>query len=211
MTPPPTDGPPPTVGPDPPEAVAFEPSPSPVAIPGDAVPDAEGASSTDGDGHHDRSVEGLANYVYGTISTLVAIGGLTFETHPRALTTAGVVVAGAVAIWLAHGVSQLVVLPSWQNLQLRSHDVRRVLQGSWTIVTAAIPATVIFILAGVGLWTVRTAFVLAEIVGVLALAVVGFGTAGGRGGPVRRRLLYIGMLVLVGVLIVLLDLAVHLF
>ena len=81
-------------------------------------------------------------------------------------------VVGAVAIWLAHGLSQLVILRSWQNLELRRSDVAAELRGSWTIVVAAIPATIIFILAGAGLWHVKTAFTLAEIVGVLALAVV---------------------------------------
>ncbi len=162
------------------------------------------------DDRRDRSVVWLADYVYGTISTLVAIAGLTFEKKPDALTSAGVVVVGAVAIWLAHGLSQLVILRSWQNLELRRDEVLGELRGSWTIVTAAIPATFIFILADLGLWTVKTAFILAEIVGVLALAVVGFGTAGGRGRPVGRRILYIGGLVLVGVLIVMLELLTHL-
>jgi hypothetical protein len=40
----------------------------------------------------------------------------------------------------------------------------------------------IFILAGLHVWSVKTAFAVAEIVGVLALAVVGYGTAGGKGG-----------------------------
>lgn len=179
------------------------------AATGDAATDA-GAGVAD-DSHHDRSVAWLADYVYGTISTLVAIAGLTWESHPEALTTAGVVVVGAVAIWFAHTLSQLVVARSWQNLELRLADVRRELQSSWAIVTAAIPGCLIFILAGVGLFTVRWAFALAEIVGVLALAVVGYGTAGGRGRPLGRRVLYIGGLVLVGVLIVLLELLVHLF
>ena len=60
----------------------------------------------------------LADYVYGTISTLVAIAGLTFETNPGALTTAGVVVVGAVAIWLAHTLSRLVTMRSWRHLTL---------------------------------------------------------------------------------------------
>lgn len=153
----------------------------------------------------------LADYVYGTISTLVAIAGLTFEHNPGAITTAGVVVVGAVAIWLAHALSQLVIRRSWRNLELRPIDVGRELRGSWTIVTAAIPASLIFVLAGVGLFSVRAAFALADIVGVLALAVVGFGTAGGPGRPLGRRVLYIVGLVLVGVLIVLLELLVHLF
>jgi hypothetical protein len=158
---------------------------------------------------HVRSVHWLSSYVYGTISTLVAISGLTFEKNPGALTTAGVVVVGAVAIWFAHALSGLVVLPSWQNLDLRAADVRTELRNSWSILFAAIPATFIFILAGVHLFEVRTAFIVADVVGVLALAVVGIGTAGNRDRPLRRRLLYTGGMVSVGVLIVLLESAVH--
>ena len=109
----------------------------------------------------------------------MAIAGLTFETNPGALTTAGVVVVGAVAIWFAHALSQLVVLPSWQNMELKVADVTKELRHSWAILYAAIPATLVFVLAGVHLFEVKTAFVVAEVVGVLALAVVGIGTAGG--------------------------------
>ncbi len=149
-----------------------------------------GSKASDGQG---RSVQWLADYVYGSISTLVAIAGLTFETNPGALTTAGVVVVGAVAIWLAHTLSRLVLLQSWQTLHLRVADVVADLRGSWSIVSAALPATVIFTLAGVHLWSVRVAFALAEIIGVLALAVVGIGTTaqgrpiGPAAHPVRDR------------------------
>jgi hypothetical protein len=152
----------------------------------------------------------LADYVYGTISTLVAIAGLTFETNPGALTTAGVVVVGAVAIWLAHALSRLVILSSWQSLRLRMGDVVHDLRGSWSIVSAAIPATLVFTLAGIHLWTVRTAFALAEIIGVLALAVVGIGTTAGNRRTLARRALYVAGLVGVGVTIVLFELLVHL-
>jgi hypothetical protein len=152
----------------------------------------------------------LSDYVYGTISTLVAISGLTFETHPEALTTAGVVVLGAVSIWLAHTLSRLVTTRSWQHLTVKRSDVRDQLLGSWPIVAAAIPATLIFTLSGLHLWEVRTAFILAEIVGVLGLAVVGVGTAGGRERPLRRRIFYVVGLVAVGAMIVALELLVHL-
>jgi hypothetical protein len=156
------------------------------------------------------SVQWLADYVYGTISTLVAIAGLTFETHPEALTTAGVVVAGAVAIWLAHTLSRLVITRSWNRMTLTRTEVRAELVRSWSILVAAIPATAIFTLAGLHLWTVKTAFILAEVVGVLALAVVGIGTVGGAGRPLSRRILYIVGMVAVGVVIVLLESVVHL-
>src|ERR1019366_4175688 len=58
---------------------------------------------------HEGAVHWLADYVYGTIATLVAIAGLTFESNPGELTTAGVVIVGAVAIWFAHTLSRLVV------------------------------------------------------------------------------------------------------
>jgi hypothetical protein len=155
-------------------------------------------------------VHWLADYVYGTISTLVAIAGLTFETNPGALTTAGVVVVGAVAIWLAHALSRLVTMRSWRQLTLSRADVRAVLLSSWSILAAAIPATVVFTLAGLGLFEVRTAFTVAEVVGVLALAEVGIGTAGGSERPASRRVLYVVGLVAVGVIIVLLESVVHL-
>jgi hypothetical protein len=174
-------------------------------------PGPEGAPGPGGHPAGDSGqVHWLADYVYGTISTLVAVAGLTFETNPGALTTAGVVVVGAVAIWLAHTLSRLVVSRSWSQLALRRSDVRAELLGSWSILAAAIPATIIFVLAGVGVWKVSTAFVLTDVVGVLALAVVGIGTAGGRDRPRSRRILYVTGLVSVGVTIVLLESAVHL-
>jgi NADH:ubiquinone oxidoreductase subunit 6 (subunit J) len=169
----------------------------------------EPSSSEQATPGHQRSVHCPADYVYGTISTLVAIAGLTFETHPEALTTAAVVV-GALAIWFAHTLSLLVTKQSWQRLELHGSDVRAELQGSWSIVTAAIPSVIIFVLAGAQLFTVRTAFLLSEAVGVLALAVVGLGTAGGAGRSKGRRTLYILGLVSVGVTIVLLESLVHL-
>jgi hypothetical protein len=158
-----------------------------------------------------RSVHWLADYVYGTISTLVAIAGLTFETNPGAVTTAGVVVIGAVAIWFAHTLSRLVATRSWEHLEIHWSDVGDQLAGSWSIVAAAIPATVIFTLAGVHLFEVRTAFVVADVVGVLALAVVGVGTVGGPERSLRRRILYVVGLVSVGVMIVGLESVIHFF
>ena len=173
--------------------------------------DAEDRAGEVGEDHQGpQSVAWLADYVYGTIATLVAIAGLTFEKNPGELTTAGVVVVGAVAIWLAHALSQLVTRRSWNHLELTAADVAGELRRSWSIVSAAIPATVIFCLAGAHVFTMHTAFTLAEVVGVLALAVVGVGTVGGGQRPLGRRLAYVVGLVLVGVLIVLLELAVHL-
>ncbi len=152
----------------------------------------------------------LADYVYGTISTLIAVAGLTFETHPEALRTAGVVVAGAVAIWLAHALSRLVTKGAWRRLQLTPADIGSELRNSWSILSAAVPAMFIFLMAGLRVWTVHTAFVLTDVVGVAALAVVGIGTAGGSDRPLVRRVIYVCALVAVGMTIVALEALVHL-
>jgi hypothetical protein len=159
---------------------------------------------------HPGAVHWLADYVYGTIATLVAIAGLTFETNPGELTTASVVIIGAFAIWMAHILSRLVSKRSAGRRGITVADIVAEARDSWSIVTAAIPATVIFVLAGAHLWSMHTAFVLADVVGVLALAVVGIGTAGGNDRPLSRRIAYVSSLVVVGIAIVLLEAGVHL-
>jgi uncharacterized membrane protein len=156
------------------------------------------------------SVTWLSDYVYGTIATLIAVAGLTFETHPEALTTAGVVVVSAVAIWFAHTLSRLVSKRAWRQLQLTRADVRAELLGSWTIVLAAVPALFVFLLAGLHVWPVHVAFILTDVAGVASLAVVGIGTAGGRDRPPGRRILYVAGLVAVGAAVVGLESLVHL-
>jgi hypothetical protein len=177
--------------------------------PSERLPEEPDRSGSEGD-PHDPSVRWLAGYVYGTIATMVAIAGLTFENTPAALTSAGVVIVGAVAIWFAHALSALVTMHSWRRLELTRAEVFHELRGSWSIVSAAIPATIIFILADDKVWSVKHAFAIADVVGVLALAVVGIGTAGSPDLPVGRRIFYILALVLVGVLIVVLESLVHL-
>jgi len=159
---------------------------------------------------HPRAVHWLADYVYGTIATLVAIAGLTFETNPGELSMAGVVIVGAIAIWFAHTLSRLVSMRSQGQLELSVWDVLAELRSSWSIVTAAVPATFVFVLAALHLWTVHSAFIIADGVGVASLAVVGIGTAGGRDRPLHRRIAYVVGLVLVGLAIVLLEAGVHL-
>ena len=178
----------------------------------DAVPHPGAADRSDEirPPQHPGAVHWLADYVYGTIATLVAIAGLTFETNPGELSTAAVVIIGAFAIWMAHILSRLVSKRSGGHMQLTVGDALHEARSSWSIVTAAIPATAIFILAAAHLWTMHTAFVLADVVGVAALAVVGIGTAGGNDRPLGRRIAYVCGLVVVGIAIVLLEAGVHL-
>jgi hypothetical protein len=170
----------------------------------------EGVTDTNDEEAEPRSVTWLSDYVYGTIATLIAVASLTFETKPEALRTEGVVVAGAIAIWLAHALSRLVTKRAWHQLELTRADIRAELRNSWSILFAAVPAMIVFLLAGLRVWSVTTAFVITDVLGIASLAVVGIGTAGGADRPLGRRVFYVCALVGVGMAIVGLEGAVHL-
>lgn len=156
------------------------------------------------------SVEWAREYIYGTISTMVAIGGLTFERRPDSVSAGGVIVVGAIAIALAHAVSHLVVAWSLrsQGAPFTFRTVFDQLRQSWPIVSAAIPATVVLALSRTGLYTTSTALWVDAAVGVAALAVVGIWTAG-PARPGSHRVAYVVALVSVGLFIVGLEIAAH--
>jgi hypothetical protein len=183
-----------------------DPTTGPGPLPNGAPHETEPAGET---GSAPRAVTWLAVYVYGTIATLVAIGGLTFEDHLNAVSATGVIIVGAIAIWLAHAVSNLVARRARLGGYLHTADVRAELRNSWPIVSAALPAAVVMVLAALGAWAADTGLVIDEVIGVLALAAVGIATAGGAQRSVGRRILYVTMLTAVGVAIVGLEVAAH--
>jgi hypothetical protein len=156
------------------------------------------------------SIEWAREYVYGTISTMVAIGGLSLENRPDSVSAGGVIVVGAIAIALAHAVSHLVV--AWSNRSddapFTSRTVTDQLRRSWPIVSAAIPATIVLAISRTGLYTTSTALWIDAGVGVGALAVVGILTAG-PARPDSHRVLYVLALISVGLFIVGLEVAAH--
>lgn len=158
----------------------------------------------------ERASNWLADYVYGTIATLVAILGLSFEPHPDALSAGAVIIIGAIAIWLAHGLSQVMAERRRRPaMTIPLRDVAAEFASSWAIVSAAVPATIVMLLAEVGVYSTTTGLRVAQIVGVLALATVGIVTAGGPQRSVYRRVGYVTLVTGVGVLIVLLESAAH--
>lgn len=156
-----------------------------------------------------HAVEWFRDYVYGTIATLVAIGGLTFEHRPDPLSTGGVIIVGAIAIWLAHSVSHLVAEWAGQEGPFTVRTVLEQLRRSSPIVSAALPATAVMALSWTGAWSPATALWIGEGVGVIALAGIGVLTAGGSQRTAGLRTLYVVMVVATGLLIVGLEVAAH--
>jgi len=158
-----------------------------------------------------RGIEWAREYVYGTISTLVAISGLTFEKSLNSVAVGAVIIVGAFAIALAHALSHLVVEWSKQSPTHRftGRTVAVQLRQSWPIVSAALPAVVVVVISRTGLFSTSTALSIDQFVGVAALAVVGVLTARVPSQSLWHRAVYVVSLVVAGLLIVLLEVITH--
>lgn len=169
-------------------------------------PSKTGAPASPGEG---RSAVWLAAYVYGVIVTLVSVVGLAVEHDPNGLSDAGIIIVGDIAIWLAHAISQLVGNQAERQRPVTMADLGSQLANSWPIVAAAIPASLVMILAGLGLWSNETGLKIATVLGVFALAVTGVLAARFSERTPLRRVGFVLIITVVGVLIVALEVWVH--
>jgi hypothetical protein len=158
-------------------------------------------------------VDHLAASIYGTITTLVAIGGLTIsqkvERSLDPLEADSVILVGAISVSLAHGASHLVADLARRRAPLKARDVIAELRRVWPIVVAALPATVVLALSAAGLWSLDTALNEATALAVAALALVGVVTAGLAERSTAKRLAYVVSITMVGVAIAALEVAAH--
>jgi hypothetical protein len=117
--------------------------------------------------------EKLQEFVYGTITALVVIGALDGEQlrSPRNATV--VVVGTAIATWLAHTFAALIGVHVRERRAIRRYEIATKFRRSWRIVTAAVPTTVLLVLADIGWIALRSALSAATAVGILQLVVVG--------------------------------------
>jgi hypothetical protein len=80
---------------------------------------------------------------------------------------------------------------------------------SWMIVVAAVPATVVMVLSGLGLWSVSTGLSLANGTAVVSLAVVGVLVGRVSGMTLWSRVRYVVILTVIGTAIVALEAGAH--
>lgn len=122
-----------------------------------------------------RTVDGhrLAEFVYGTVTGLVAITGIA--GHPEAgwFGTAIIVLTGAVAIWLAHGYSIMLSKRVTGGRRLTGSEIGHIFSGSWPIVSAGFVLAVPILATGLGLWNLDTGIRISGYLGIAVLALVG--------------------------------------
>jgi len=115
----------------------------------------------------------LQEFVYGTISTLVVIGALDGKQLGSAGSATIVVIGTAFATWLAHTFAAIIGVHVRERRPVRRHEMVTKLRQTWRIVTAALPATAVLLIADVGRISLRFALLSATLIGVVQLLGVG--------------------------------------
>jgi hypothetical protein len=119
----------------------------------------------------------LGDYVNGTIAALVTIGGLSLGNEREPIEEMSIILAGAVAMWLAKTMSLLIGDQAKQGEPFRYRDVGRQLVRTWPMVSAAVPAVVAMGLAAAGVWSSSIGLDVGLWCGIAGLLVVSIGTA----------------------------------
>ena len=117
----------------------------------------------------------LAEFIYGTVTGLVALGSTgAREADVIWWEAASRVVLGAGAVWVAHAYSELLSHRVVSGRPLALHELRATLSGSWPIVMAGLLVAAPFVPAGLGVVSVGAATNVARALGVTVLGLIGF-------------------------------------
>ena len=97
----------------------------------------------------------LSEFVYGTITGMVAINGID-PSHSSWAEAAAIIIVGAAAIWIAHAYSILLGQRIGSGRRLAGSDFGYALWGSWPIVTAGVMLALPTLLAAASIWTLTS-------------------------------------------------------
>jgi hypothetical protein len=153
--------------------------------------------------------EDLQEFVYGTITALVVISALNGKQVPSAR-NAGVVVLGtALATWLAHTFASVIGAHVREQRPTSQAEIAAAFRRSWRVVTAALPATVLLVLAGRGWISVSTALYTATSLAIAALIGVAVVAARRSGFSATGTALYALVATTIGLCIAAIEILIH--
>lgn len=155
------------------------------------------------DGHR------LTEFIYGTVTALVAVAAIDPEHVLGWYSAALIVITGGVAIWLAHAYSTLMSNRITSGHRVEGQDVGEALRSTWPIVSAALLVSLPFLGTAMSLYDLSTAVILANVVGVLILALVGLMAGIITRESWTRRVLLVLLSSGLGIFVVAVELAIH--
>lgn len=144
----------------------------------------------------------LSEFIYGTVTAMVAVAGISPMDGLRWHGALAAVVGGAMTIWFAHAYSALMGHRVSSGVRLGPRALAEALRSTWPVVTAGGLVASPLLGSGVGLVDLPTALAGCMIVGIAVLASVGW--AAGRGPDVAwwRKLVLIALSSGLGVLVI---------
>lgn len=163
------------------------------------------------DASEKRSIDGhrLSEFIYGTVTALVAIAGISTETEASWSNAVAIIVIGAAAVWASHAYSHAISQRIAGGHRLHGHEIWEILRGSWPIVIAGILVAAPFLLVAIGIITMPTALDVASLLGLAILAIVGYLSGVVTGEAVPRRFMLAALSLGLGLIVVMLEFAIH--
>lgn len=151
----------------------------------------------------------LTEFIYGTVTGMVALAGVDAASGLGALRAMLIVMSGAVVIWLAHVYAALMSHRIASAEHLDARDILKAAWSAWPILSAGALMSLPLLGTAFGLYGLATGLKAASGVGLLILATVGLAAGFATRERWGRRLAWAVAAAALGVLVVGLELAVH--
>jgi hypothetical protein len=151
----------------------------------------------------------LSEFIYGTVTGLVAVAGIDAGSVMEWWKAALVVVSGAVAIWLAHAYASLLGRQIAGGGQPSARALGEALESSWPVVTAGLTLAAPLLGVPLGLYALDRALLISSGFGILILALMGAATGVAAHASRMQRIALIALSCGLGLVVVAVGLAVH--
>ncbi|MGV8083597.1 MAG: hypothetical protein AB2L09_08210 [Coriobacteriia bacterium] len=155
------------------------------------------------DGHR------LSEFIYGTVTGLVAVVGIDVGRVASWTDAALIVVAGAIAIWIAHSYATLMSRRIASGHRIERSELASVFGGSWPVVSAGLMIALPLLGVALGFYEIRTALLGSSAVGVSILALVGAAAGAVTRETWPRRVMLVLLSSALGLAVVAVELVLH--
>jgi hypothetical protein len=151
----------------------------------------------------------LGEYIYGTVTGLVAVAGIEAASVGEWWKAALVVVSGAVAIWLAHAYAMLISRQITGGGPPSARAFGAALESAWPVVTAGLTLAAPMLGVPLKLYSLERAILVSSALGVLILSLLGVAAGVAARATWIQRVMLIALSLGLGLLVVAVGLAVH--
>ncbi len=123
--------------------------------------------------------EWAREFIYGAMTVVIVLAGISSIVTDQIddVRAAAIVFVGAGATWAAHSFSEIIGL-RLAGVATDGRHLVEAMRHAWPILAAAVPATVVMLLAELGVWPSEFAIDLGYVISILILA--GAGVMAGR-------------------------------